>query len=152
MQFVDGSRSSIPFSPFPDGLDPKTLTYARAPVSKGTDLIKVKRIYEPAILDDGFRVLVDRLWPRGLSKDRARVDLWMKEIAPSNELRRWFSHEPKKWNGFKKKYGLELRKKPELLIEIKRAEKVKGTVTLLYSAKDEEHNQAVALSAILRET
>jgi uncharacterized protein YeaO (DUF488 family) len=115
-------------------------------------MIRVKRIYEQPSKEDGYRVLVDRLWPRGVSKDQAKIDLWFKEIAPSEVLRKWFSHDPKKWDVFKRKYGRELGKKPELLLEIKRVEKEKGTVTLLYSAKDEEHNQAVALSAIIRET
>jgi uncharacterized protein YeaO (DUF488 family) len=87
----------------------------------------------------------------GLSKDKVRVDLWLREIAPSAELRKWFSHDPEKWISFKKKYGLELKKKKELLLEIQHAEKEKGTVTLLYSARDKMHNQAVALSEILRE-
>lgn len=115
-------------------------------------MIKIKRIYKPPSSQDGYRVLVDRLWPRGVSKDRAQIDLWLKEIAPSDELRKWFGHDPKKWDDFKKKYELELRKKRELLFEIKRVEKEKDTVTLLYSAKDEEHNQAIALRAILQET
>jgi len=114
-------------------------------------LIRVKRAYEPATEDDGFRVPVDRLWPRGLSKDKAKVDLWLKEIAPSDELRKWFSHDPEKWIDFKRKYRLELEKKKELL-EITRAEKEKGTVTLLYSARDNIHNQAVALRTILLDT
>ena len=115
-------------------------------------VIRIKRIYEQPSKEDGFRVLVDRLWPRGMSKDKAKIDLWLKIIAPSGSLRKWFNHDPKKWDDFKKKYGLELKARRELLLKIKQAEKEKGTVTLLYSAKDEEHNQAVALSAILRET
>lgn len=115
-------------------------------------MIRVKRIYEQSSKEDGYRVLVDRLWPRGISKDRAKIDLWLKEIAPSDTLRKSFCHDPKKWDDFKKKYRLELRKKPELILEIKQAEKDKGTVTLLYSARDEKHNQAIALSTILQET
>jgi uncharacterized protein YeaO (DUF488 family) len=114
-------------------------------------MIRVKRIYELPSKEDGYRVLVDRLWPRGMPKNQAKIDLWFKEIAPSDALRKWFGHDPKKWVDFKKKYGLELRKEPELILKIKQAEKEKGTLTLLYSAKDEEHNQAVALSTILRE-
>lgn len=113
-------------------------------------MIKIKRIYEQCSKEDGFRVLVDRLWPRGLSKERAKIDLWLKEIAPSDDLRKWFGHDPEKWDDFKKKYASELQKKRDLLLEIKRAEKEKGTLTLLYSAKDTEHNQAVALGEILR--
>jgi len=93
---------------------------------------------------------VDRLWPRGISKEKAKIDLWMKDIAPSTELREWFSHDPKKWAEFKMKYAKELGAKKELVQEIKRAEKENGTVTLLYSAKDEEHNQAVALTIYLK--
>ena len=115
-------------------------------------MIRTKRIYEQPSMDDGYRVLVDRLWPRGMSKDQAKIDLWLKEIAPSNDLRKWFSHDPEKWEDFKKKYRLELEKNRELLLRIKQIEKEKGIVTLLYSAKDEVHNQAVALSSILRET
>jgi uncharacterized protein YeaO (DUF488 family) len=115
-------------------------------------MIRIKRVYEQPSEEDGYRVLVDRLWPRGISKNQAKIDLWLKEIAPSDDLRKWFSHDPKKWDGFKEKYGLELRRGRALLLEIKQAEKEKGTITLLYSAKDEEHNQAVALSAILRKT
>ena len=112
-------------------------------------MIKVKRIYETSSSQDGWRILVDRLWPRGVSKENAKIDLWLKEVAPSDKLRKWFGHDPKKWGDFKKKYELELMEKRELLLEIKRAEKERGTVTLLYSAKDEEHNQAVALIEIL---
>ncbi len=113
-------------------------------------MIRIKRIYEQYSKEDGFRVLVDRLWPRGLSKEQAKIDLWLKEIAPSDDLRKWFIHDPEKWDGFKKKYATELQKKRDLLLEIKRAEKDRGTLTLLYSAKDTEHNQAVALDEILR--
>ncbi len=113
-------------------------------------VIRIKRIYEQCSKEDGFRVLVDRLWPRGLSKEQAKIDLWLKEIAPSDDLRKWFGHDPEKWDDFKKKYASELHKKRDLLLEIKRAEKERGTLTLLYSAKDTEHNQAVALGEILR--
>ena len=113
-------------------------------------MIKIKRVYTEASKEDGFRILVDRLWPRGMTKDKAKVDLWLKDIGPSDDLRKWFSHDPKKWQGFKKRYQTELRKKQELLRKIKRAEKENGTVTILYSAKDEEHNQAVALVAFLQ--
>jgi len=115
-------------------------------------MMRVKRVYDEASEDDGFRVLVDRLWPRGVSKDRAKVDLWLREVGPSDDLRKWFSHDVKKWQGFRKRYEAELKGKQELLQRIKQAEKKKGTVTLLYSAKDEEHNQAVALAAFLQKT
>jgi uncharacterized protein YeaO (DUF488 family) len=115
-------------------------------------MIKIKRIYDKASEEDGFRILVDRLWPRGMSKGKAKVDLWLKEVAPSDDLRKWFSHDPQKWQEFKKRYGKELKDKQELLRIIKQAEKENGTVTILYSAKDEEHNQAVALAAFLQKT
>jgi uncharacterized protein YeaO (DUF488 family) len=110
----------------------------------------MKRIYEETSEEDGFRILVDRLWPRGLSKDKARVDLWLKDVAPSDDLRKWFSHDLQKWLELKKRYQTELQQKHELVHKIKQEEKENGTVTLLYSAKDEEHNQAVALLTFLR--
>ena len=115
-------------------------------------MIRIKRVYDVASKEDGFRILVDRLWPRGLSKGEAKVDLWLKEVAPSDDLRKWFSHDPGKWQGFIRRYENQLKDKQELLREIKQAEKEKGTVTLLYSARDEEYNQAVALLAFLQET
>jgi uncharacterized protein YeaO (DUF488 family) len=115
-------------------------------------MIKIKRVYDSPAKDDDFRILVDRLWPRGLTKEKAKVDLWLKEIAPSNDLRNWFAHDPKKWQEFKSKYRAELKNKPEMLAKIKQMEKEKGTVTFLYSAKDEEHNNAVALKVILEKT
>jgi uncharacterized protein YeaO (DUF488 family) len=113
-------------------------------------MIRIRRVYDQASKEDGFRILVDRLWPRGMSKDKVKVDLWLKEVAPSDDLRKWFSHDPKKWQEFKKRYEKELKDKQELLRKMKQAEKEKGTVTILYSAKDEEHNQAVALAAFLQ--
>ena len=113
-------------------------------------MIRIKRVYDQVSDSDGFRILVDRLWPRGLSKERAKVDLWLKDVAPSENLRKWFSHETEKWADFKIKYETELKDKQELLHRIMQAEKEKGTVTILYSAKDEEHNNAVVLSAVLR--
>jgi uncharacterized protein YeaO (DUF488 family) len=112
-------------------------------------LIKIKRVYEPPADEDGFRVLVDRLWPRGLTKEKAKLNQWMKEVAPSDELRKWFSHDLGKWEEFKKKYSKELHGKRGLLDEIKQLEKEHRTVTLLYSAKDTERNNAVALKEIL---
>jgi uncharacterized protein YeaO (DUF488 family) len=114
-------------------------------------MIRIKRIYEPFSKEDGARILVDRLWPRGISKDKAKIDLWLKEIAPSDELRKSFCHDPEKWEDFKKRYRKELEGKDELLKKIRQFEKERGTVTLLYSAKDEEHNQAVALGEIIQE-
>jgi uncharacterized protein YeaO (DUF488 family) len=93
---------------------------------------------------------VDRLWPRGISKDKAKIDLWLREIGPTDDLRNWFSHDPAKWPKFKRKYEAELRAKEDVVNKIKQAEKEHGTVTLVYSAKDEEHNQAVALGTFLK--
>lgn len=112
--------------------------------------IKVKRVYEKPEKSDGFRILVDRLWPRGLTKEKAKIDLWLKEIAPSSELRKSFNHDPVKWNFFKENYKKELIENSRDLIEqIKKVEKENNTITLLYSAKDEKHNNAIALEEIL---
>lgn len=113
-------------------------------------MIQVKRVYEEPAKEDGFRILVDRLWPRGLTKERAHVDLWMKEIAPTDALRKWFGHEPEKWPEFEKRYRAELGKKKELFAEIKRLEKEKKAVTLLFGRRDEKQNQAVILADILK--
>jgi uncharacterized protein YeaO (DUF488 family) len=113
-------------------------------------MLKLKRIYDGAEPQDGYRVLVDRLWPRGMSKEKAKVDLWMKEIAPSDGLRKWFAHDPERWMEFQARYRKELQKKDELIKEISQLKKKYRTVTLLYSARDELHNQAVALLAILK--
>ena len=106
--------------------------------------LKIKRIYQPKEKKDGFRVLVDRLWPRGFTKEKAAIDLWLKEIAPSTELRKWFDHDPEKWNEFQKKYKKELNENKEAVNILKEHLK-KGTVTLLYAAKDEAHNEAQVL-------
>ena len=111
-------------------------------------MFKLKRVYEPPSPDDGARILVDRLWPRGLTKEKAALDLWMKEIAPSTELRKWFDHDPAKWTGFQARYAKELEARPELADEL-RGEAHQGTVTLLYAARDEVHNEAVVLKAFL---
>lgn len=113
-------------------------------------MLKIKRIYEAADNRDGFRVLVDRLWPRGVSKERAHLDLWLKEIGPSDALRKWFGHDPKRWKEFTAKYGKELSGKKDLVRQLKKFEAEHGTVTLLFSAHDEEHNQAVALREFLK--
>lgn len=113
-------------------------------------MIRIKRAYEPSSEDDGFRILVDKLWPRGVSKEKANLDLWMKEIAPSDDLRKWFSHDPEKWNKFENRYKDELKDKKEFINKIKEIEKDKGKVTLIYSAKDEEHNNAVVLEDVLK--
>jgi uncharacterized protein YeaO (DUF488 family) len=113
-------------------------------------VLKVKRIYEAPAASDGCRVLVDRLWPRGISKHRAHVDLWMKDIAPSDTLRRWFGHEPARWAEFRRRYRRQLRQKPQLTWLLKQLMTEHRTVTLLFAARDERHNQAVALCAFLR--
>ena len=105
-------------------------------------MIILKRVYEKPEKEDGTRILVDRLWPRGISKEEARIDLWLKDIGPSNNLRKWFNHEDSKWGEFKKKYFEELKDKKELVEQIKNK---KGTVTFLFGAKDIKHNNAVAL-------
>ncbi|HVZ97221.1 MAG TPA: DUF488 domain-containing protein [Chitinophagaceae bacterium] len=112
-------------------------------------MIKIKRIYEPAEKTDGYRVLVDRLWPRGLSKEKAHCDIWLKEVAPSDALRKWFNHEESKWEAFKKKYAEEL-KQNSTWKELEQITEHHKTVTLLYGAKDEKHNQAVVLQTILK--
>ena len=111
--------------------------------------VAIKRAYEEAAESDGTRILVDRLWPRGLAKEKARIDLWLKEIAPSTELRKWFAHDAKKWPEFQRRYKEELKSYEEQFAGLKR-EAEKGPVTLLYGAKDEEHNQAVVLAKMLR--
>ncbi len=112
--------------------------------------VQLKRIYEPPQKSDGYRVLVDRVWPRGLSKDAAQIDIWMKDIAPSTALRKWFNHDPARWVGFQDKYRAELRELGDKLDEL-RARAKKEPVTLLYGAKDTEHNQAVVLRDVLAE-
>ncbi len=108
----------------------------------------MKRVYENPAQEDGVRILVERLWPRGLAKERAAIDIWLKDIAPSPELRNWFAHDPKKWKGFCERYKKELNQKTDQINILK--EKIKeGTVTFVYAAKDEEHNSAVALKMFL---
>lgn len=106
--------------------------------------IKIKRIYEKPRQDDGRRILVDRVWPRGVKKEQAHIDLWLKDIAPSTELRKWFGHDPDKWLEFRKRYRAELRRNRAAVRQLKQ-ELDKGPVTLVYSARDEAHNQAVVL-------
>jgi len=111
--------------------------------------IALKRVYDSASKDDGRRVLVDRLWPRGLTRTRAAVDLWLKEIAPSTELRKWFGHDPGKWPEFQKRYVAELESNPEAVGRL-REELKSGKVTLVFAAKDEEHNEAVVIKKNMR--
>jgi uncharacterized protein YeaO (DUF488 family) len=112
-------------------------------------MIKLKRVYEPSLPSDGCRILVDRVWPRGISKERADVALWLREIGPSAALRKWFGHDPERWTEFQKRYRQELRKKSDLLARIKELEKEHGRVTLVFSARDEERDQAVVLRDFL---
>ncbi|HML04059.1 MAG TPA: DUF488 family protein [Candidatus Bathyarchaeia archaeon] len=112
-------------------------------------MIKIKRIYAQPAREDGHRILIDRLWPRGIAKENAKIDLWLKEIAPSDELRKWFHRDPEKWEEFRNKYENELKTKQGLLHKIKQFEKEKGTVTLLYSARNEKRNNAIALGDFL---
>ncbi len=114
-------------------------------------MIRVKRVYDPPEKEDCFRILVDRLWPRGISKEKAKLDLWMKEVAPSNDLRHWYNHEPEKWVEFQRKYRDELKPEQGLLREIKHFEKENGTITLLYSSREANLNNAVALKKLLEE-
>ncbi len=112
-------------------------------------VLRIKRVYLDPSEDDGERILVDRLWPRGLTKAKAKVDLWLKEVAPSNQLRKWFAHDPDKWLEFKRRYVAELKATEKPLTLLKQ-ETSRSTVTLLYGARDEEHNEAVVLLELLR--
>lgn len=111
--------------------------------------LQIKRAYEAPEKADGVRILVDRLWPRGLSRDKAAVDLWLKDIAPSTELRRWYAHQPERWPEFRRRYFAELDRQPEAVAEL-RAVLGKGSATLVYAAKDVERNNAQALMEYLR--
>lgn len=115
-------------------------------------LLRVRRIYEPPSPDDGYRVLVDRLWPRGLAKDAARVDAWLRDLAPSDELRRWFSHDPARWPTFRERYRAELLAEPRrtMLTELAGRARTRP-VTLLHAARDPDHNNAVVLREVLVE-
>jgi uncharacterized protein YeaO (DUF488 family) len=110
--------------------------------------VRLKRAYEPPSTEDGTRILVDRLWPRGVRKAEAAIDRWLKDIAPSGELRRWFGHDPDRWHEFQRRYRAELATRPEL-VEGLRAMVRAGRVTLVYSARDELHNDAVVLRDVL---
>ena len=111
--------------------------------------ISIKRVYENPTPEDGTRILVDRLWPRGLTKEKAGIDVWLKEIAPSTALRKWFGHDPAKWVEFQKRYREELEKNPEQVVLLKEQAR-KGATTLVYGAKDEAHNEALVLQELLR--
>ena len=111
-------------------------------------MIKLKRAYEPASRDDGLRILVERLWPRGVSKQKAQIDLWLKALAPSTELRQWYGHDPARWPQFRKRYRAELKGQGNLLALLKYVTEEK-TVTFVYAASDEERNSAVVLKEFL---
>lgn len=111
--------------------------------------LRVKRIYEAPDPTDGYRVLVDRIWPRGVSRERAALDAWMREIAPSTSLRRWFGHDASRWREFKRRYAAELEERQDLVAEVAAIARDRR-VTLLFSARDTEHNQAVALAEYLK--
>lgn len=113
-------------------------------------MIRTKRAYEPASSEDGYRVLVDRLWPRGVSKEDARLDAWMKEVAPSDDLREWFDHDPERWEEFTERYRRELQEKEELLQEL-RERAGEETITLVFAARDTDRNNAVVLKEYLEE-
>jgi uncharacterized protein YeaO (DUF488 family) len=111
-------------------------------------MIRLRRVYEKPAKEDGIRVLVDRLWPRGFKRGAAAVDVWMKDVAPTKELRKWFCHDPEKWEEFQERYWAELEEKGDRVETLKKLCQ-RGTVTLLYASRDEEHNNAVALKAFL---
>ena len=113
-------------------------------------MIKIKRIYDEPSKDDGYRILVDRLWPRGVSKEKAKIDLWLKEITPTDLLRKWYSHDPEKWPQFQEIYKDELKQRLDDLDKIKQIEKEKKIVTLVYAAKDTKHAHALVLLEVLQ--
>jgi uncharacterized protein YeaO (DUF488 family) len=112
--------------------------------------IHIKRVYDPPAPGDGTRILVDRLWPRGLTKEKAKVDLWLKDVAPSTGLRKWFAHDPARWAEFQTRYHAELRHHSEPLALLQQAA-AKGTATLVYGARDQQHNEAVVLQKLLQQ-
>lgn len=112
--------------------------------------LKLKRVYEPPSKRDGYRILVDRLWPRGLGKRKARVDHWPRDIAPSTVLRQWYGHDPERWPEFRRRYAKELKSRPEAVKALRAQLKAHAVVTLLFSSKEEKLNNAVALKAYLR--
>jgi uncharacterized protein YeaO (DUF488 family) len=110
--------------------------------------VKLKRAYEPPAAGDGTRILVDRLWPRGITKERAAIDQWLKDISPSTELRKWFGHDPARWDEFRRRYAKEVRQKTYLLDQLRSLAR-QGPITLVYSAHDERHNDAVELRELI---
>jgi len=113
-------------------------------------MIRIKRVYEPPEPRDGRRFLVDRIWPRGVRKDAAHIEAWLKDVAPSDELRRWFGHDPDRWTEFNRRYRTELSETPDALRPLADAARA-GDITLVYGARDEQHNQAVVLKEVLEE-
>ncbi len=111
-------------------------------------MIKIKRVYEPAERSDGRRFLVDRVWPRGMRKDAAQVEAWVKEAGPSDELRKWFGHDPERWTQFRRRYLRELDQRKDVLVPLVQAAR-EADITLVYSARDEQHNQAVVIRGVL---
>jgi uncharacterized protein YeaO (DUF488 family) len=112
--------------------------------------VRVKRVYEPVATDDGYRVLIDHVWPRGVTRQRARLDEWARELAPSDELRRWFAHDPAKFDEFRARYRDELKAQGDQIAELRRRAS-DGTVTIVYAARDRDHNNAVVVAELLRE-
>ena len=110
--------------------------------------MRLKRAYEPPAASDGTRVLIDRLWPRGVRKDAAALDLWLKDIGPSTELRKWFGHEPSRWAEFRRRYADEIAQKPQLLAQLRDIAR-QGVLTMVYSAHDEQHNDALVLQELI---
>ena len=111
-------------------------------------MLKIKRVYDPPARGDGERILVDRIWPRGLSKREAAADKWMKDLGPSHALRKWFGHDPRRWSEFRRRYVAELHRQREALATIA-GKATRGSVTLLFGARDRDHNQAVVLKAVI---
>ena len=118
----------------------------RKKVSAGN--VKLKRAYEPPTADDGTRILIDRLWPRGITKERAAIDQWMKDISPSTELRKWFGHDPARWDEFRRRYSREVHQHAKLLDQLRSLAR-EGPITLVYSARDEKHNDAIELRELI---
>jgi uncharacterized protein YeaO (DUF488 family) len=120
------------------------------PSKSKTANVKIKRVYEPSKASDGTRILVDRLWPRGLSKRKAAIDEWIREVAPSTTLRKWFGHDPERWPQFRTRYRAELKRNPAALKRLRALARERRPVTLVYAAHDEAHNNAVVLKSLLR--
>jgi uncharacterized protein YeaO (DUF488 family) len=112
-------------------------------------MIRIKRVYDPPSKEDGYRILVERLWPRGISKERAGIDLWLKDAGASPELRTWFGHDPQRWEEFRRRYFEEMRGRREVVETLRQAIRERGTVTFVFAARDGEHNNAVALREYL---